>query len=214
MRGEVASRRPGRPTGQTGDKTRERIVLAAVESFGKRGLAGTSVRDIAHRSRIRVSTLYHYFPSKMELYREVQGRVHDEVRSIVLEQLARGLPLAELVREVVGRVFDFFLSHRTFLQLGCRTAVEPTLAGDGDSPLRERWLGLIEGMLKPATERGEVKDIDPIHLMVTIDALVHWHIVNEPLYKRLLGKGFDDPDVVERTRAHVVNVALRTLGLE
>lgn len=214
MRGQGASRRPGRPAGRTGDETRERIVRAAVESFAKRGLAGTSVRDIATRARIRVSTLYHYFPSKMELYREVQGRVHDGVRAIVLEQLGRGLPLDELTREVVGRVFDFFLANRTFLQLGCRTAVEPTLADDGDSQLRERWLGLVEGMLTPAAERGDVKAIDPVHLMVTIDALVHWHIVNEPLYKRLLGRGFDDPDVVGRTREHVIKVALRTLGLE
>ena len=49
---------------------------------------------------------------------------------------------------------------------------------------------------------------------MTVDALVHWHIVNEALYKHLLGKGLDDPGVAARARAHIISVALRTLGLD
>ena len=61
------TRRPGRPAGASGDRTRERVLVAAVETFARTGLAGTSVRDIAKRARIRVSTLYHYFESKEAL---------------------------------------------------------------------------------------------------------------------------------------------------
>ena len=50
--------------------------------------------------------------------------------------------------------------------------------------------------------------------MVTIDGLVHWHIVNDGLYRQLLGKGLDDPELARRVREHVTTVALRTLGLE
>ena len=50
--------------------------------------------------------------------------------------------------------------------------------------------------------------------MVTIDALVHWHIVNDGLYRQLLGHGLDDPELAARVREHVIAVALRTLGLE
>ena len=50
--------------------------------------------------------------------------------------------------------------------------------------------------------------------LVTIDALVHWHIVNDGLYRQLLGQGLDDPDVARRVREHITTVALRTLGLE
>ena len=53
---------------------------AAVATFARQGLAGTSVRDIARLARIRVSSLYHYFPSKEALYGEVQERVHSQVR--------------------------------------------------------------------------------------------------------------------------------------
>ena len=59
-----------------------------------------------------------------------------------------------------------------------------------------------------------MKEIDPVLFMVTIDALVHWHIVNDGLYRQLLGHGLDDPELAARVREHVIAVALRTLGLE
>jgi AcrR family transcriptional regulator len=190
------------------------VLQAAIDSFARRGLAGTSVRDIARRSRIRVSTLYHYFPSKVALYDEVQEYVHGRVRALVMEALARNPDLRQAAREVVGVVFDFFLAHRAFLQLGHRSAVDGVRGSAAEGRVRDRWLGLVEGMLGPAEARGEVKDIDPVHFMVTVDALVHWHILNDSLYAHVLGRGLDDPEVAARTREHVIRVALRTLGLD
>jgi AcrR family transcriptional regulator len=214
VRAAAAVRRPGRPAGHTGDETRARIVQAALESFAERGLAGSSVRDIAAGASIRVSTLYHYFPSKDALYREVQERVHEELHAIAVEEMGRGLAIADLTRAIVGRTFDYFLENRACLQLWCRAAVEPTPPDQDSRERRAHWLAFIEGTLGPARARGDVKAIDPAHLMVTIDALVHWHVVSEPIYRDLLGRGFEDPDVVAKTRDHVIGVALRTLGLD
>lgn len=214
MSDDEAVRRPGRPVGHTGDETRARIVRAALDSFAERGFAGSSVRDIAKAAGIRVSTLYHYFASKDALYREIQDRVHEEIRAIAVAEIEKRLPLAELTRAIVGRTFDYFLANRACLQLWCRTAVEPTPSEDDSRERRAHWLAFIEDTLGPARARGDVKDIDPVHLMVTVDALVHWHVVSEPLYRDVLGRGFDDPELVANTREHVIDVALRTLGLE
>jgi AcrR family transcriptional regulator len=209
----AAVRRPGRPAGHTGDETRARIVRAALDCFAERGLAGSSVRDIARAASIRVSTLYHYFPSKDALYREVQERVNEELHAIAVEEMGRGLALAELTRRVVGRTFDYFLENRACLQLWCRAAVQPTPADQDSRERRAHWLAFIEGTLGPARARGDVEDVDPVHLMVTIDALIHWHVLSEPIYRDVLGRGFEDPGLVAGTREHVIAVALRTLGL-
>ena len=209
-----AARGPGRPVGASGDKTRERILGAALDTFARRGLLGTSVRDIAQRARIRVSTLYHYFPSKEALYAEVQEHVQARVRGLVVEALGRSSDLRQATREVVGVVFDFFLAHRAFLQLGYRSAVDADPRPAGEHRVSDRWLGLVEGTLGPAKARGEVKSIDPVHFMLTVDALVHWHILNDAVYKRHLGRGLDDPEIAAETREHVIRVALRTLGLD
>jgi len=207
-------RSPGRPAGASGDRTRERILAVALETFANDGLAGASVRGIAHKARIRVSTLYHYFESKEALYHEVQSHVQEQIRELVVSALGRDLDFRDLTREVVGGLFDLFCEQRAYLQLGHRSAVDggPPLAAQGQ--LAERWLGFVEGTLGPAERRGDIEAISPVHFMVTIDALVHWHITNEPLYKQLLGRGFEDAELREQTREHVIGVALRTLGLD
>lgn len=208
------ARRPGRPTGANGDRTRERVLVAAIETFGRTGLAGTSVRDIAKRARIRVSTLYHYFPSKEALYHAVQERVHGQVRELVVAALGRGRDFKETAGTAIRELFDFLLHNRAYVRLGTRTALEGRPGTLADDRIAERWLGLLEGTLRPPQVRGEVRDIDPVLLMLSIDALVHWHIIADELYERLLGKGLDDPELAARVREHVTAVALRTLGLD
>jgi AcrR family transcriptional regulator len=208
------TRRPGRPAGASGDRTRQRILVAAVETFARTGLAGTSVRDIARQARIRVSTLYHYYPSKEALYHAVQERVHGQVRELVVTTLGRGRDFRDTAATAIGELFDFFLRNRAYVRLGYRTALEGRPGTLADDRIAERWLGLLEGTLGPSQARGEVRDVDPVLLMLTIDALVHWHIIADAFYQRMLGKGLDDPELARRVREHVTEVALRTLGLE
>jgi AcrR family transcriptional regulator len=208
------TRRPGRPAGASGDRTRERILTAAVETFARTGLAGTSVRDIAKQARIRVSTLYHYYASKEALYHAVQERVHAQVRELVVAALGRGRDFRDTAATAIRELFDFFLNNRAYVRLGYRTALEGRPGTLADDRIAERWLGLLEGTLGPSQARGEVRDVDPVLLMLTIDALVHWHIIADGLYERMLGKGLDDPALARRVREHVTQVALRTLGLD
>jgi AcrR family transcriptional regulator len=208
------TRRPGRPAGSNGDRTRERLLVAAVETFARTGLAGTSVRDIAKRARIRVSTLYHYFPSKEALYHAVQDRVHGQVRELVISALGQGRDFKETAATAIRELFDFFLRNRAYVRLGYRTALEGRPGTLADERIAERWLGLLEGTLGPSQVRGEVRAVDPVLLMLSIDALVHWHIIADALYERLLGKNLDDPELAHQVREHVTAIALRTLGLD
>src|SRR5262249_52582183 len=56
------------------ERTRERIVSAALAEFSARGFSGARVDAIARRARINKRMLYHYFGNKEQLYREVVGR--------------------------------------------------------------------------------------------------------------------------------------------
>lgn len=210
--GDEAVRRPGRPAGGSGDRTREQVLAAAVETFSRQGLAGSSMRDIALKARVRVSSLYHYFPSKEALYREIQERWQAEVRELVIGVLAKGLELRDTTREMVGGLFDYFVANQPVARLSYRLNLDGGSLFDGAHD--NRWLGLAEGFLKPATVRGLVKEVDPVPFMVTIDGLVHWHVVHGSLYRNLLGKGLEDPETIRRAREHVIQVALRTLGLD
>jgi len=57
-----------------GQATRERILEAAVELIGRRGVSGVSTEDVRKAAGISGSQLYHYFDSKQALIRAVITR--------------------------------------------------------------------------------------------------------------------------------------------
>ena len=60
---------------RTPDATRDRIMEAALDLFGERGLTGTTVRDIAKRASVNVAAISYHFGGKDELYRAVAETV-------------------------------------------------------------------------------------------------------------------------------------------
>lgn len=59
--------------------TVERIRNAAVELMFERGFHGTSLRDVAGRVGIQMSSLYHHFPSKQALLMDIMHTTMDEL---------------------------------------------------------------------------------------------------------------------------------------
>lgn len=50
---------------------RQQILELSLELMAKKGVTGTSMRDIAAAAGINIATLYHYFPSKADLLKAV-----------------------------------------------------------------------------------------------------------------------------------------------
>jgi AcrR family transcriptional regulator len=58
-------------------ETADRIVEAAGELFGERGVEATKVADICARADVAHQTFFNHFPTKQELVREIARRGHD-----------------------------------------------------------------------------------------------------------------------------------------
>ena len=116
--------------------TRERILDAAVDLFGRRGYRATSVGEIERAAGLipRRGGLYKHFPSKealLEAVVERRGRVVDE-----LESLASTAPLAPDAREEVG-----VLIRIAFREIGRDQEVLRIVMREGDNfpELRDRF---------------------------------------------------------------------------
>ena len=57
----------GRPVGADGEKTRRRILNAAMHCVARSGYSGTTIREIARAAGMSSAALYNYFPNKSEL---------------------------------------------------------------------------------------------------------------------------------------------------
>ncbi|MBD2859852.1 TetR/AcrR family transcriptional regulator [Spongiibacter sp. KMU-158] len=53
------------------EKTREKVLIAAMAVFGEKGFADTSLSDIAAEAGITVTPVYHYFGNKLKLFNAV-----------------------------------------------------------------------------------------------------------------------------------------------
>jgi len=71
---------PGAPL-RNPERTRERILSAALKEFAANGFAGARVDAIARRAAINKRMLYHYFGNKKHLFREVLRRKIAERRA-------------------------------------------------------------------------------------------------------------------------------------
>jgi AcrR family transcriptional regulator len=60
-------------------QTRQALIDAARELFGKRGYAATSVDDVARAARVTSGALYHHFATKTGLFEAVFEHVHGEM---------------------------------------------------------------------------------------------------------------------------------------
>ena len=61
-------RRLGRPSQGDAAETRQRILDEARRAFTTRGYDNTTNREIADGAGITAAAIYHYFPSKVDLY--------------------------------------------------------------------------------------------------------------------------------------------------
>ena len=98
------ARRPDAVGYARGVETRQRIVLAAMELFGRDGYERTSTRDIAARAEVNAPVLQYYFDGKEGLYSAcaeyMSSRISDMLQPVldtVRERLSKKISRAGLI---------------------------------------------------------------------------------------------------------------------
>ena len=144
-----------------GQATRERILEAATELIGRRGVAGTSTEDVRKAAGISGSQLYHYFDSKQSLIRAVITRQAEA-------PLVPGPPIMGALDSVdaLQAWADAAVEHQEH-NSGRGECTLTSLAGElgpADEQTREdlcngfqRWRSLVHDGLQAMRERGELR---------------------------------------------------------
>jgi len=130
------------PANIPGDGTRERILDAALELFGERGLHAASVRDVAKLARANVAAISYHFGGKEELYRAVAahvagligGRVAERAPQVVLapppESPQEALSQLDIVMETIIDVLVGNEDMRRVARFVMREQMQPSPAFD------------------------------------------------------------------------------------
>jgi AcrR family transcriptional regulator len=116
------------------DFRRDQIFSAARDCFGRQGLRGTTVADIARAAGVAKGTVYLYFRSKDDLLRDLLtgdlAELHDET---VPGVSAQGT-LEEKLRRFIRAELAFFDRHRDFIEQ-CHFEMAPDVRKQARSQL-------------------------------------------------------------------------------
>ena len=157
--------------------TREKIMMAGLKLFSHKGLAATSIHDIAAQAGISVGLMYHYYKSKEDLFTELVETAVGSAAESTQIRFASSQPPTEKIRmfskEVIEDIAQSnWMSQLYLLMIHYTLAVDlPEKAAEirekGFAPLESLKRTVIEGQ-----ELGEVRTGDPDEMVVMYFATI------------------------------------------
>lgn len=174
--------------------TRQRILDTALDTFGRTGVDGTSLDDLARSLGLRKQTILYYFPSKVALFEAVV----DEAADTFIAALDDVVTSDDVWRQVEGTVRVVF---RLAVQRPALLGLVREASRPGSSvavQLTGRLAGLVEAAqhsLEIALKEGTVKGTDARLLLFS-------------LYSTIMGVATE----VEVLRAMGIEPTLRSLA--
>jgi len=193
----IAQERVQRPSA---DRTRERILAAALDLFSERSFEGASTRLIAERAGVQQPLLTYHFGNKEELWRTAVGQLFVELARSLAERVAglRGVDDETVAKLVVGDFVRFSATHpqlHRIIMQECKSEGDRLawLVEQHIRPLYEAAVALLE----PLREAGRVRDIPTAHLYYLLTGAAATIFVLAPECRLLTGVDPVDPSEVE-----------------
>jgi AcrR family transcriptional regulator len=139
---------------------RQRILDVTLALMAQRGVAGTSMRDLASAAGLNVASLYHYFPSKHDLLLAVlkeRGMLEElGAPSVPAEHLGTNRTLVELLDDILQSMLE--VEDFIRLMLGEVMRGDPTVQQVGSELFSttqealEQWLETARADLRPGSD--------------------------------------------------------------
>jgi TetR/AcrR family transcriptional regulator len=173
------------------ERTREKILDAAMVEFGEHGYAGARISAIAGRAGVNQQLISYYFDGKAGLYRALTERW----RRISAAVDAAGLPLAEVVGEYVRLSGE----HRHWSRLLAWEGL--TGRTDADAGDSEGYFAAMVDDLRARQAAGEVPaDLDPAYLGLALFGATLAPVVIPHVAQAMTGEPADSAAFNDRYR--------------
>lgn len=95
----------------------DELLCAAAECFQKQGFAATSIDTVARHVGATKGRVYHYFPSKMDLFNAVRDRAMELVFDAIRPALEADLPVIERLTAMSLAHTRVMMRHHSYMQV-------------------------------------------------------------------------------------------------
>jgi AcrR family transcriptional regulator len=173
--------------GRNPERTRERILSAALKEFAANGFAGARVDMIARRAAINKRMLYHYFGDKEHLFREV-------LRLKMAERQTWAETLSGDPAESLTFWFEAACKDTDWVRM-----LEWEALQDAEKRLideNKRRAATARGLerIRQRQKRGQISTrLDPRHVMLAMRSLTMFPAAFPQLTRLIMGRPVSDP---------------------
>ncbi len=155
------------------DKKKEEIIEAGIKAFAVYGYYKTTLEDIAKMLGMKKNSLYYYFKSKEELFREI---IYSEVEVHFAQQekiLAKKIPNSKKIEEIVLEIIHFIRSRTMKYSVKLSAYLEfSSVVKREFSEFREKQCKIMESLIKQGIKSGEFKKVNAKQLAKDLGELV------------------------------------------
>lgn len=182
--------------GRNPERTRRRLLNAAIRLFAARGYHGVSVDQIVAAARINKRMVYHYFGSKAAIFRAALHQVYGRIELIEFQAVSRGATPVEKLQALLRSYFEFLEENAQFTRMLLWENLEGGrhLAGQvqvlSKGPFYRRFREIVEDGIRAGEFR---QDLNIPHLLIHFIGLCSIYHSNR--FSLSQGLGMDLGDV-------------------
>jgi len=181
----VVAGRPRKSQQSVAANPREEIVAAATHLFASRGIAATTMAEIAESAGLGPSSLYYWFRSKQQILEVIVEDVNRAPLAYAERVASEEGPVPERLRRLIAYDVEALCALPFDINEVHRLATDETeLARYWED--RRRLIAAVERLVAEGVRRGELREVDPrltaLTLLANDEASQNWFRARDTAY--------------------------------
>ena len=99
------------------EKTKSKILAAALKEFASNGFSGARVDTIAARAKTNKALIYHYFKDKDALFNAILEKVYGDLQTYNICLIKEGLTPEEGIIALIVHTYYYFAQNPSFISI-------------------------------------------------------------------------------------------------
>jgi AcrR family transcriptional regulator len=194
------------------DRTRQRILDAALEEFSRHGLGGARVDRIAQRAAANKRMLYYYFGDKDGLFLAVLEQSYVQIRSAERALDLEHRDPREALKRLVEFTWRYYLDHPEFM-----TLLNSENLHKGRHIRKSRrvpqmhttLVATLRSVLRKGAAQGLFRaGVDPVQLYISIAGEGYFYLSNRYTLSRIFERDLMAPRALNSRARHITRMIL------
>ena len=198
---------------RTAALSKEMIIKAAITEFALKGLDGARVDEVARRSGINKTLLYHHIGNKDDLFTAALEATYQTIRERQREFVARRMDPEAGMRELVHLLMSIWVEHPEYGKLlasenfhGGKHVRRSKLIGE----MYQQVVDALNDLLKRGVAQGVFRPgLDAIDLYISISSLSAYYVAHQHTLNALFHFDPMKPDRLRQREDHIADMILR-----